>query len=511
MTRIRVALIAVAVAAGCSDPVSPRVEPWVASIIVTPDSLSIGIGRTLQMTATIHDLVGAVIRGRPVAWSTSDSSLATVSDSGLVTAREAGQVVVTATVQSVSGTATLVVLTPVALVLVSPSAAILVPDGSLDFGVELHGPLFQPLNDRFVTWTINDSTVATVSPSGQVHGVTQGSTTLTARSEGITSSPVTVSITRPTFTALATGSNANHSCGITVAGALFCWGSNYIGQLGIGIADRGQGYSSGRLFPTGIVEPQTFLDVALGDYFTCGIANSPLPGTPYCWGGGGDGTLGNGGVASSLVPAPVQTGLAFESISSGWNHSCALTPDSSAYCWGRPPGIGTSDFPGPRAFTPMAVDGGLKFRMLGTGAHLTCGLSADSLAYCWGHIIGNDTATNIFGGPYSVSGGHRYVTLAVGDGHGHRTDPRFREPRLRVTHGRLRSYLWHHFRRSSVLLGRQRLRTTWHGSQPDLFWAAVQHITDAGHGWSDLPVSVGWLGSRLRSHDRGYRILLGRQ
>jgi hypothetical protein len=369
------------------------------------------------MTATARDSAGVVIDDPAVTWKTSDTTLATISDSGVVTTRAAGQVVLTAMVDSASGAATLTVLTRVAFVFVSPVSAILVPGGTFDFGADLRGPLFQPLSDRYVTWVAGDSSIATVSPNGHVQALLPGGTSIRAQSEGVTSDPAIVLVTRPSFTVLASGSEANHSCGITAQGAVFCWGSNYVGQLGIGIADTGLGFSSGRSFATGVVDPQTFLGVALGDYFTCGISSDSSPGAAYCWGGGADGTLGNGGVTSSPIPERVQTSLAFTAVSSGNNHSCAIAADSSAYCWGRPPGIGTAG-PGtvPRAFTPVAVDGGLSFRILGTGFHLTCGLSADSLAYCWGLVIGNDTASGA-PGPHPVSGGHKYVTLAVGDGH----------------------------------------------------------------------------------------------
>jgi alpha-tubulin suppressor-like RCC1 family protein len=298
-------------------------------------------------------------------------------------------------------------------VFVSPDTAILVPAGTFDFQAVVRGPLFEPLSDRYLTWAVGDLNVATVSPTGHVDALLPGATSVRAQSDGVTGS-ATVMVTRPSFVALASGSRASHACGLTAAGAVFCWGSNYIGQLGIGIADRGLGFLSGRLVPTGVVRPRTFAAVALGDYFTCGIAGAPSAAMAYCWGGGADGTLGNGGVESSVVPAPVQTGVRFTSVSSGWNHSCAIATDSAAYCWGRPPGIGT--LAAPRAFTPAPVDGGLKFLVLGTGAHLTCGLASDSLAYCWGNVIGNDTASGALG-PHPVSGRRKYVTITVGEEH----------------------------------------------------------------------------------------------
>ncbi|MGH7612888.1 MAG: Ig-like domain-containing protein [Gemmatimonadales bacterium] len=386
-----------------------------ASVVVTPDSVSIGIGRTIQMLATIRNSAGDILTDRAVTWESSDAIRATVSDSGLVSARSAGQVSIHATADSVSGASTLIVLTPVASVVVSPQAAILVPGGSLDFTVELHGPLFEPLSDRFVTWSIGDSLSATVSSTGQVQAVQVGAATLSAHSEGVSSNPVAVSVIQPEFYSIASGPGANHTCALTGGGTAFCWGFNYEGELGIGVYDRDQGLASGKLLPAGIASVPLVFSVTAGSHFTCGLSNYPYGGLAYCWGGVG-GELGNGSLGTSALPALVQTGLLFSSVSSGTDHTCAIATDSAAYCWGRPPGIGTGNFPSPQALTPVGVDGGLKFRILGTGTHLTCGLSADSLAYCWGNTIGNDTASAA-PGPHAVSGGLRYVTLTVGDGH----------------------------------------------------------------------------------------------
>ncbi|MDR1127606.1 MAG: Ig-like domain-containing protein [Treponema sp.] len=51
--------------------------------------------------------------------------------------------------------------------------------------------------DQKVTWSSSDVAVATVGDAGLVHGVAAGSATITAKAGGITSSPVTITVTAP--------------------------------------------------------------------------------------------------------------------------------------------------------------------------------------------------------------------------------------------------------------------------------------------------------------------------
>jgi uncharacterized protein YjdB len=81
----------------------------VASVVVTLASGSINVPLTTQATATAYDAHGVPIIGRTVAWSTSNSAVATVSGSGLVTAVGAGSASIIATVDAVSGSTPVVV------------------------------------------------------------------------------------------------------------------------------------------------------------------------------------------------------------------------------------------------------------------------------------------------------------------------------------------------------------------------------------------------------------------
>ncbi|HET7623398.1 MAG TPA: Ig-like domain-containing protein, partial [Gemmatimonadaceae bacterium] len=86
--------------------------PAVASVGVSPSSVSLVAGDTKTLFATLKDASGTTLTGRTITWISSDKSVATVSSSGLVTAVAAGTATVTATSEGKSGTSSITVTAP---------------------------------------------------------------------------------------------------------------------------------------------------------------------------------------------------------------------------------------------------------------------------------------------------------------------------------------------------------------------------------------------------------------
>jgi hypothetical protein len=80
-----------------------------AIVNVTPASVSIGVGDTAQLTATLFTASGIAEAGRPVSWISSNPAVVTVSDAGLVRAIDVGTVVISAIVGDIHGTAPITV------------------------------------------------------------------------------------------------------------------------------------------------------------------------------------------------------------------------------------------------------------------------------------------------------------------------------------------------------------------------------------------------------------------
>jgi hypothetical protein len=94
-----------------SGTVTATVSPApVASVTVSPATATVMLGATRALTATVRDSTGAVLTGRAVAWTSSDTTMATVSTTGIVTANAAGTVTVAATADGVTGSSVLVTL-----------------------------------------------------------------------------------------------------------------------------------------------------------------------------------------------------------------------------------------------------------------------------------------------------------------------------------------------------------------------------------------------------------------
>jgi alpha-tubulin suppressor-like RCC1 family protein len=126
-----------------------------------------------------------------------------------------------------------------------------------------------------------------------------------------------------TFSMVKAG--AYHWCGVTPSGAAYCWGLNASGQLGNGTT------VSSSFSPVPVSGGLAFAAIFPGGRHTCGIT---LSGSSYCWGTGLDGELGNGAAASSSVPVAVSGSLQFVSFALGERYTCALTSGGAVYCWG---------------------------------------------------------------------------------------------------------------------------------------------------------------------------------
>jgi uncharacterized protein YjdB len=69
----------------------------VHSVTVTPESATIAVDETVQLSAVTLDSGGDTLTGRAVSWTSSPTSVATVDASGLVTGVASGSATITAT------------------------------------------------------------------------------------------------------------------------------------------------------------------------------------------------------------------------------------------------------------------------------------------------------------------------------------------------------------------------------------------------------------------------------
>jgi alpha-tubulin suppressor-like RCC1 family protein len=189
----------------------------------------------------------------------------------------------------------------------------------------------------------------------------------------------------------AISAGGSHSCALTSAGRVVCWGFNGYGQLGDGTMEK-------RTTPVAVSGlASDVAALASGGLHTCALTRI---GAAECWGYNGSGQLGDGTMTDRHTPVTV-AGLAsgVAAIAPGGAHTCALTPVGGVVCWGGNWRGQLGDGTTTRRRTPVAVSGlasGVK--ALAAGNEHTCAVMAPGGVDCWGYNgsgqLGDRTTVN---------------------------------------------------------------------------------------------------------------------
>lgn len=158
-----------------------------------------------------------------------------------------------------------------------------------------------------------------------------------------------------------------------------------------------------------------FEAVTAGDFHVCALDGE---GAAWCWGSNDRGQLGTGGTGG-VAPSPVRVvgGHRFVDLAAGGAHTCGVRGDGRTLCWGAGGsgqlGTGRRE---DRSRPVRAADAAAFVRVTAGGAH-SCALTGEGDAWCWG---ANDRGQLGTGGrepsdsPRAVPGGISFVALDAG-------------------------------------------------------------------------------------------------
>ena len=199
-------------------------------------------------------------------------------------------------------------------------------------------------------------------------------------------------------------SGGDHSCALTVRGAVKCWGANPWGQLGNGTKTD----SSVPVDVTGLTSG--VLAIAAGGYHTVAIVSG---GGVKAWGCNCSGQLGDGTqTIDSNVPVDVvglESGIIAVAPAVGVDqaHTCGLTRSGGVKCWGDDTygqlGDGRSGMSNPDGTTtshvPIDVIGlASGVTAVASAAYSSCAITTSGAVKCWGYndegALGDGTTTN---------------------------------------------------------------------------------------------------------------------
>ena len=189
------------VGCGKDSPTKPPVvTPTVASVTVSPASATLQVGGTQRFTASARASDGSTVSGVSFSWSSNNTSVVTINASGVATAVSAGTSTIRATGNGVSSSPVTVTVTqpPVTRITVSPSSAqqMNVSDTRTFTGTAVTAGGSER-DDVTFTWSSSDDTVVSINASGLATAIGAGTATITAATGGVTSSPVTITVSEP--------------------------------------------------------------------------------------------------------------------------------------------------------------------------------------------------------------------------------------------------------------------------------------------------------------------------
>lgn len=226
--------------------------------------------------------------------------------------------------------------------------------------------------------------------------------------------------TRKKYRFVAVGKN--HTCAITDANDMFCWGLNNAGQLGAATGLCQVGGLPCSLMPVAVQCPTgeacKFRWVAAGDDHTCAADTN---GKAWCWGDEGNpaagrpaGTPNKTSPVHRRVPAfnKVGTPADFVAIDTHNDHSCGLSAAGDVYCWGHDEeaqlGFPPVQIPGPDKFTFNAtlLQTGSTYKQVAVGHRHSCALQTNGQLDCWGSNAARQIVFNTlpFGALVTVNG-----------------------------------------------------------------------------------------------------------
>ncbi|WP_428232598.1 Ig-like domain-containing protein [Flavobacterium sp.] len=205
----------------------------VTGVTVNPATATLGVGATQQLTPTVAP---ANATNKTVSYSSNNTGVATVNGTGIITAIASGSATITVTTQDGAKTATTAITVNASNVAVT-SVSLNPTTATLSVGATQQlTPTVLPSNatNKSVSYSSNNTGIATVNAAGLVTAIANGSATITVTTaDGNKTSTATITVTTATgayFTIKNKWTNnylydtgANVGYGATVANNNYKW------------------------------------------------------------------------------------------------------------------------------------------------------------------------------------------------------------------------------------------------------------------------------------------------
>lgn len=176
---------------------------------------------------------------------------------------------------------------------------------------------------------------------------------------------------------VAIDTNIGHTCALSAANEVYCWGNNNVGQLGFP-SSQISGTTKATFTAMRVASGNSYKSIATGQRHSCAVQTSGLL---DCWGDNIGRQIYNTNLwgfgnafATVNSKVPLLLNHPVSMVAGGFNHTCAPNAANDLVCWGAPDGRGTSVTSGfvamPAAFAvSLATENDFCF---GTSPFLDC-------------------------------------------------------------------------------------------------------------------------------------------
>lgn len=170
----------------------------------------------------------------------------------------------------------------------------------------------------------------------------------------------------------------------------YCWGYNANGELGIGTSGASVNEPT-QIVMTNALAGKTLKDISSAANGFCALASDDKV---YCWGQNAGSLTNTNPTSSSDEPIMtvdtnnVLSGKVINQLSAGTQHVCVIANDNKIYCWGHnldgELGRGTSTTMSPPAQIDMLNFAGKTPNSISSGFNYSCATTTDNSLFCWG-------------------------------------------------------------------------------------------------------------------------------